>query len=203
MVYGDTDSNYIHFPHLKTSQESWDFAELVATEVSELFPKPIKLEFEAVIYWRFFILTKKRYMYKSCLRDGVVGEKIGKKGVLLARRDSSVFVRTLYEDIIKMIFNKATKNDILYYILGELNKLCSNSLDYKKFVITKSVGNTDNLEPVMVKNEKGVAVMMMGDYKVPKLPDDPTERAEQLVKKDATSELEYYEKCLPHKSVGS
>jgi len=197
LVYGDTDSNYIHFPHLKTSEESWDFAELVATEVSELFPKPIKLEFEAVIYWRFFILTKKRYMYKSCLRDGVVGDKIGKKGVLLARRDSSVFVRNLYEDIIKMIFNKKSKEDILFFILEELNKMCSNTLDYKKFVITKSVGSTDNLTPVVVKNEKGEECMMMGDYKVPKLPLDVDERKEQLDKKGATTDLEYYEKCLP------
>jgi DNA polymerase elongation subunit (family B) len=197
LVYGDTDSNYIHFPHLKSSEESWDFAELVATEVSELFPKPIKLEFEAVIYWRFFILTKKRYMYKSCLRDGVVGEKIGKKGVLLARRDTSVFVRNLYEDIIKMIFNKASKDDILYFILQELNKMCSNTLDYKKFVITKSVGSTENLLPTLVKNEKGVESMMMGDYKVPKLPLDEKERAEQLEKKEATTEQDYYEKCLP------
>jgi DNA polymerase elongation subunit (family B) len=197
LVYGDTDSNYIHFPHLKTAQEAWDFAELVATEVSELFPKPIKLDFEAVIYARFFILTKKRYMYKSCGRDGVVGEKIGKKGVLLARRDTSVFVRNLYEDIIKMIFNNVTKNDIIYFILQELNKLCSNSLDYKKFVITKSVGSTENLLPTLVKNEKGVECLMMGDYKVPKLPMDAKERAEQLEKKSATTEQEYYEKCLP------
>lgn len=197
LVYGDTDSNYIHFPHLKTAQESWDFAELVAEEVSELFPKPIKLDFEAVIYSRFFILTKKRYMYKSCGRDGVVGEKIGKKGVLLARRDSSVFVRTLYEDVIKKIFNRVSKEDILYYILEELNKLCSNSLDYKKFVITKSVGNTDDLTPTLVKNEKGVDVLMMGDYKVPKLPTDPIEKAEQMEKKGATSEIDYYKKCLP------
>lgn len=197
LVYGDTDSNYIHFPHLKTAQEAWDFAELVATEVSELFPKPIKLDFEAVIYARFFILTKKRYMYKSCGRDGIVGDKIGKKGVLLARRDTSVFVRNLYEDIIKMIFNNVTKNDILYFILQELNKLCSNSLDYKKFVITKSVGSTENLLPTLVKNEKGVECMMMGDYKVPKLPMDAKERAEQLDKKNATTEQEYYEKCLP------
>lgn len=197
LVYGDTDSNYIHFPHLKTPEESWDFAELVASEVSELFPKPIKLDFEAVIYWRFFILTKKRYMYKSCQRDGVVGDKIGKKGVLLARRDSSVFVRNLYEDVIKMIFFKKQKDEILFYIIEELNKLCSNSLDYKKFVITKSVGNTDNLVPTLVKDEKGVEHMMMGDYKVPKLPTDLNERAEQLEKKSATTDNEYYEKCLP------
>ncbi len=42
LVYGDTDSNYISFPHLKTAQESWDYAEHVAAEVSKLFPKPIK-----------------------------------------------------------------------------------------------------------------------------------------------------------------
>jgi DNA polymerase elongation subunit (family B) len=198
LVYGDTDSNYIHFPHLKTAQDSWDFAELVASEVSELFPKPIKLDFEAVIYWRFFILTKKRYMYKSCLRDGDVGEKIGKKGVLLARRDSSVFVRNLYEDVIKMVFKHTSKEDILYFILQELNRMFSNSVDYKKFVITKSVGSTENLVPVYVRDEVTKKdCLMMGDYKVPPLPLDEKERKEQIEKKEAVSEQEYYEKCLP------
>lgn len=198
LVYGDTDSNYIHFPHLKTAQDSWDFAELVASEVSELFPKPIKLDFEAVIYWRFFILTKKRYMYKSCLRDGDVGEKIGKKGVLLARRDSSVFVRNLYEDVIKMVFKHTSKEDILYFILQELNRMFSNSVDYKKFVITKSVGSTENLVPTYVKDEiTKKDCLMMGDYKVPPLPLDEKERKEQIEKKDAVSEQDYYEKCLP------
>jgi DNA polymerase elongation subunit (family B) len=42
LVYGDTDSNYIHFPKLKTAHESWDHAEMVAEQVSKLFPKPIK-----------------------------------------------------------------------------------------------------------------------------------------------------------------
>ena len=57
-----TDSNYIHFPHLKTAKETWDYAEKVSQEVSMLFPKPIKLEFEAVIYWR---LTNKVKSLKS------------------------------------------------------------------------------------------------------------------------------------------
>ena len=37
------NSNYISFPHLKTAQESWDYAEKVADEVSALFPPPINL----------------------------------------------------------------------------------------------------------------------------------------------------------------
>ena len=101
-----TDSNYISFPHLKTTQECWDYAEKVATEVSALFPPPISLAFEEAIYDQFLILSKKRYMYTSCGRDGVVGNKIGKRGVILARRDNSVFVRTLYEQVIDKIFKQ-------------------------------------------------------------------------------------------------
>ena len=66
-------------------------------------------------------------MYKSCGRDGVVDNKIGKKGVLLARRDNSVFIRNLYEKIIIKIFDNEDRDDILYFILQEFNKLCSNS----------------------------------------------------------------------------
>jgi len=195
-----TDSNYIHFPQLKTAQETWDHAEMVANEISKLFPKPIKLEFEAVIYWRFFILTKKRYMYKSCGEDGVIDKKVGKKGVLLARRDTSVFVRNLYEQIIMKIFNSEDRDDILYYILEQINKLFSNSFPYKDFVVTKSVGSTHNMECVPHLDSGGKPIpnkMKIGDYIVPKLPTDKKEREEQLKKKNAETEKEYYEKCLP------
>jgi DNA polymerase elongation subunit (family B) len=197
LVYGDTDSNYIHFPHIKSAEESWDYAETVAAEVSNLFRKPIKLEFEATIYWRFFILTKKRYMYRQCGRDGQVGNKIGKKGVLLARRDSSIFVRELYEQIIAKIFDRQDRYEILNFLLDEFNKLCSNSIDYKKFIITKSVGDTNNMETNMVIDDSGKTNMMIGDYKVPLLPTNESEKIEQLKKKEANSEEEYYRKCLP------
>ena len=41
LIYGDTDSNYVHFPHLKTAEESWDYACKVAEEISKMFPPPI------------------------------------------------------------------------------------------------------------------------------------------------------------------
>ena len=75
----------------------------VASEVTKLFPAPIELEFEEEIYKFFFILSKKRYMYRKCLRDGVTDNKIGKKGVLLARRDNSKFVRDVYEAVVSQI----------------------------------------------------------------------------------------------------
>ena len=195
LVYGDTDSNYISFPHLKTAQESWDYAEHVAAEVSKLFPKPISLAFEEAIYWQFFILTKKRYMYRACGRNGIVDKKIGKKGVLLARRDNASLIRTIYEKVIGMIFDHVPRDDILYYLIDQMNKICSNSIEYKEYIITKAVGDTNNMMLEPIPEEKGKA--NIGNYKVSILPKSGTEREKQLKLKDAENEEEYYKKCLP------
>ena len=227
LVYGDTDSNYIHFPHLKTAEESWDHAEYVADEVSKLFPAPIRLEFECAIYWRFYILTKKRYMYTKCLRDGVVSKKIGKKGVLLSRRDTSVFIRNIYEELVTKIINREDRDEVLYYLLERFNKLCSNvspventviidewsnlKEKYGNFVVTKSVGDTANMTIVPFVNEKGKNMVQIGDYKTKALPhnvltdndyrrlksDNKDEVDDELNKKEADSVAEYYHKCLP------
>lgn len=204
LIYGDTDSNYITFPHIKTAQELWDYSLKVANEVSQIFPSPIKLEFEEEIYDFFFILSKKRYMYRKCLRDGVVDKKIGKKGVLLARRDNSKFVRDVYESVINQIADNVSRDDILYSIINELNQMFSLYKPYTDFIITKSVGDYGHLkyensdeEYTIITNEKGVKQVKLGDYVVPLLPTDETERAKQLLNKKATNEKDYYIKCLP------
>jgi len=179
LIYGDTDSNYVMFPHLdgKPASELWDYCEYVAKEVSKLFPEPINLAYEEVIYKRFLILTKKRYMYLACDRNGVVSNKVGKKGVLLARRDNSQFIRTLYGDIIMKLFNKYDKDQLLYDLLQDMNKLCGAAYPSKDFVVTKAVGAIE-------------------DYKIKPLPDDPEKRQKRLDDLNCT-EAEYATKCLP------
>jgi DNA polymerase elongation subunit (family B) len=197
LVYGDTDSNYVVFPHLQTSQENWDYAIHVSKEVSKLFPPPIKLEFENAIYWRFFILTKKRYMYQKCGRDGIIEDHIGKKGVLLARRDNSMFIRIIYEKVINMIFNKQHRDEILSYIIEEINKLCSHFYSYKDFVVTKSVSDHGDGKVVPFIDEKGKKKGKMGNYKVTLLSNDKKERDRQFKLKDCSNEKDYYIRCLP------
>jgi DNA polymerase elongation subunit (family B) len=197
LIYGDTDSNYIVFPELKTAAENWDYAEHVASEVTKLFPAPIKLEFEEEIYWRFFILTKKRYMYKKCYRDGIVDPKIGKKGVLLARRDNSMFIRNAYETLIMMVFNRSTKKDILLYVLDIINKLCSHFYSYKDFVVTKSIGSHGDGHVFPFINEKGKKKGKMGDYIVPLLSTEDKERNRQFKLKNCKNAEDYYIHCLP------
>ena len=197
LIYGDTDSNYIHFPHLTGAQETWDYALYVASEVTKLFPKPIELEFEEEIYSFFFILSKKRYMYRKCLRDGVVDKKIGKKGVLLARRDNSKFIRDTYETVISKIADDVPRDDILYYVNNQINELCAGVKPISDFVVTKSIGDSGGLIPEAFVNEKGVKKAKVGDYTVPILSNDKKEREEQLAKKGADSVDEYYLLCLP------
>mgnify|MGYP003776041067 CR=1 FL=1 len=191
------NSNYIVFPHLETAAENWDHALHVATEMTKMFPAPICLEFENEIYWRFFILTKKRYMYKKCMRDGVVDEKIGKKGVLLARRDNSMFIRNAYETLIMMVFNRKTREEILFYIIDIINKLCSHFYSYKDFIVTKSIGSHGGGQVVPFINEKGQKKGKMGDYTVPLLSTEPKERERQFKLKNCNNAKDYYTHCLP------
>jgi len=198
LVYGDTDSNYIHFPLLKTAQETWDHALFVAAELTKMFPAPIVLEFEEEIYAFFLILSKKRYMYRKCLRDGVVDMKIGKKGVLLARRDNSKFVRDVYERVVEMIADNFTKEDVIDYLLNELNIMCSACRPPADFVVTKAVGDCGNLE---VNESEGVdekGKVKVGEYKVPNLPPEGSNGfIEALEKKGAINKEEYYLLCMP------
>jgi DNA polymerase elongation subunit (family B) len=200
LVYGDTDSNYIHFPHLKTAAETWDYALYVAAELTKMFPPPIELEFEQEIYDFFFILTKKRYMYRKCLRDGVVDKKIGKKGVLLARRDNSKFVKDVYEGVIIKIADNVPKQEILNYVTDEITMMCSGGKPITDFIVTKAVGDSGGLEAKPFENEKGQMKAKVGDYTTPLLPSarkEPQLYEDELKKKGATSAEEFYRLCLP------
>lgn len=197
LIYGDTDSNYVHFPHLETAEESWDYAVKVADEISKLFPPPIKLEFESVIYWLYLIVKKKKYMSTKCKRDGKIDKEIDVKGLVMARRDNPLLVRTLFGKVGKMIFDKIERKEVEYFIIQELNRICSNSVEKKEYVVSKSIKNTDEMNLVPFKDEKGKMKGKIGDYIVPLLPKGEKERAKQFKLKDVDNEKDYYEKCLP------
>jgi len=202
LVYGDTDSNYINFPHMegKSDEELWEWSEYVAEEITKLFPAPLKLEFEGEIYTFFFILTKKRYMYRKVTQeDGklVYNDSIGKKGVLLARRDNSKFVRDIYEGVINRIADNINCNDILLWILDEINSMFSGCKPHTDFVVTKSVGCSGELDAIPFENEKGQKKAKVGDYTVPLLSQNKIEREEQLKNKGVDNSKDFYLRSLP------
>ena len=136
-------------------------------------------------------------MYKKCLKDGVVDEKIGKKGVLLARRDNAVIIRSIYENVMMKVFNKENKDDIMYYVITEFNKICSHYYPHTEFIITKAVGSPGDYQVIPFINDKGKKKGKMGDYTVPLLSNEVTERTRQFKLKNCSNATDYYTRCLP------
>lgn len=201
LVYGDTDSNYVTYAHMqgRSPEELWDYAVKTADEISAQFPDPIKLEFEEAIYTKFLILTKKRYLYRASSRSGEEKKSIGSKGVVSNRRDNSIFIRQMYEDVIACIFENDSFNNIqtkvFSTIRNKIDQMFSNKLPVEHFVITKTAGDYGDLKPSSpFVDEKGVEKVMLGQYKS-KILSDELRIAEEI----STSEQEraWYLSKLP------
>lgn len=85
VVYGDTDSLFIHFPG-RSKEEAFDLGKEIADSVTNMNPKPMKLKFEKV-YYPCILQTKKRYvgyMYEHKDQEVPV---FNAKGTETVRRD--------------------------------------------------------------------------------------------------------------------
>jgi DNA polymerase elongation subunit (family B) len=198
IILSDTDSVYSVFKHLgRDTRALWEYAEKISDDISAMFPPPMRLEFEGFIYWRLLTLTKKRYISLKCDKEGTVCPNLEKKGVILQRRDNSKFVRDVYQKMVMNIFNRVDKDEVLDQIVEDANLMYANVINAKDYIITKSVGDCGHgaasIEPVPGKPTK----VKLGGYTVPKLVADGKKRADQLLLKNATTEDEYYERCLP------
>jgi DNA polymerase elongation subunit (family B) len=177
LIYGDTDSNYVNFPHLDNVDDIWKYAEKIEKEMVEekIFPGIMMLQFEKAIYSPFLILSKKRYVYYDLSKKS--DDKMGYKGIILARRDNSKFICELYKNLINLIFKNNTKEYIYEYIIDTCNKCCSSCISKQEFVMTKSVGNIEK-------------------YKIRDLPKDEEKKQKRLKTLKCTEE-NYKSKALP------
>ena len=180
IILKNTDSCYINFPQFKDekdAQDCYDFCINVENEMLSLFPRPMKLAYEDKIYWRFFILSKKRYMALQCDSKGKISDKIFKRGVVLTRRDNSKLLKKIYSELIMKIFRKDEKEEVLEYVRKSMTAMFEFTYKSEDFVITKSIGDIE-------------------DYKIRDLPEDEKKRAKRL-KELNCEEKDYKTKSLP------
>lgn len=121
VVYGDTDSAMIQFPHLKTLAEIFAVCKEISAHTRRIFPAPMSLEFEGKIYKKFLILSKKRYIAIECNSLGIESKKRTEKGVLLSRRDNCNLTRMPYSTIATMIFNTIVPFPNFYFFTKVIN----------------------------------------------------------------------------------
>ena len=193
MIVKNTDSNYVMFPHLTDLKEIWEHSVKVSEEVSKRFPEPMRLEFEEHIYARYLILSKKRYLYFTVSPDGHMSTKIENKGVLLKRRDNSKVIRDIYEDVIRMVLNRTLEIDLISKFLRYVDLLYVKQPQIEDFAMSKSVKGIENFI-ISIRDSK---TLQYGDYVVPRLKDNPVDRAMQLEEKHARNEQEFYQAHLP------
>jgi DNA polymerase elongation subunit (family B) len=156
LIYGDTDSLYFSLPQYTKIEQVKDFYQTcqeMEKIVSDQFPRPIKFAFEEHIYYRFYILSKKRYLTLNCDTDGNIDKEVSSKGVLLSRRDNSEFIRSMYRDCVMAAFYRKTIDEVVYIALEYVKKVLTGQIKPKELSISKSVGN-------------------VGDYKIKLLPED-------------------------------
>jgi len=159
LIYGDTDSIYVHFPGIHDAKTLWEHACRVEGNLLSLFPRPMKLAFEEKIYKQFLILTKKRYMALTCDDSGSIDKKLTIRGVLLARRDNCSWARKFYERIVRSLMDGRTEQEILQEVADEVLAIFHRRVPVSHLVITKLVGS---------------------DYVVAPLPSDPKKRAKRI-----------------------
>jgi len=148
VVYGDTDSVMVKFgvPDVATAMK---MGEEAATEVTKLFPNPVRLEFEKV-YFPYLLMNKKRYagMYWTNPHNF---DKMDAKGIETVRRDNCALVRQVVSTVLRKILMERSVGEAVAYTKRVIADLLQNKLDISLLVITKALGKSANSEGYTAK----------------------------------------------------
>ena len=160
-----------------------------------LFPPPLAMEFEKAM--RLLVLRKKKYAAYLVGKSGkfktedirdkrgkVIGQKMAilKRGIVLARRDNSAFLRKTYTDLMTMILDKKPIEDALSVIITAINRLRNNEVPYRDLAIIRELGGNYKSPSYFMK--------VFGDYlrRVGKLV-NPGDRLDFVIVEDPDATL--------------
>ncbi len=99
VVYGDTDSLFVHLPG-KTKDQAFRFGNEMAEAVTAVNPKPVKLKFEKV-YTKCLLMAKKRYVGFKLESIDEKEPVFDAKGIETVRRDGFPAQQKMVETVIK------------------------------------------------------------------------------------------------------
>ncbi|GFO03605.1 DNA polymerase zeta catalytic subunit-like [Plakobranchus ocellatus] len=145
VVYGDTDSLFIHFPG-RSKDEAFTLGHEIADAVTAMFPSPMKLKFEKV-YLPCVLQTKKRYvgfMYESPDQKDPVYDA---KGIETVRRDSCSAVSKILERSIKVLFSTHDLSRVREYVTRQLHKLLEGKVSVLDLIFAKEFRGSLGYKP--------------------------------------------------------
>ena len=147
VVYGDTDSLFIHLEG-RTREQAFSIGEEIAEAITKANPRPIKLKFEKV-YHPCVLLAKKRYVgFKYESRDQKEPE-FDAKGIETVRRDGTPAEQKIEEKALKILFQTSDLSQVKEYFLDQCTKIMEGRVSIQDFLFAKEVklGNYSDLRP--------------------------------------------------------
>ncbi|KAK3216941.1 hypothetical protein GRF29_1g1479958 [Pseudopithomyces chartarum] len=137
VVYGDTDSLFIHLEG-RTREQAFSIGEEIAETITQANPRPIKLKFEKV-YHPCVLLAKKRYVgFKYESRDQKEPE-FDAKGIETVRRDGTPAEQKIEEKALKILFQTSDLSQVKEYFLNQCTKIMEGRVSIQDFLFAKEV----------------------------------------------------------------
>lgn len=145
VVYGDTDSLFVHVPG-RNRAEAFRIGEEIVQAVTELNPHPVKLKLEKV-YQPCMLQTKKRYvgyMYETPDQQHPVYEA---KGIETVRRDGCPAVAKMLEKVLRLLFETQDVSQIKQYVCRQFTKLLSGRANLQDLIFAKEFRGLNGYKP--------------------------------------------------------
>ncbi|OAA60130.1 DNA-directed DNA polymerase, family B, multifunctional domain protein [Cordyceps fumosorosea ARSEF 2679] len=137
VVYGDTDSLFIHLKG-RTKDQAFDIGNEIAAEITKMNPRPMKLKFEKV-YLPCVLQTKKRYVgYMYETRDQAA-PVFDAKGIETVRRDGTPAEQKIEEKALRLLFETADLSQIKAYFQAQCAKIMRGAVSVQDFCFAREV----------------------------------------------------------------
>jgi len=137
VVYGDTDSLFIHLKG-RTKDEAFEIGEEITAAITAANPQPIKLKFEKV-YHPCVLLAKKRYVGFKYEHKNQKEPDFDAKGIETVRRDGTPAEQKIEEKALKLLFRTADLSQVKSYFQEQCAKIMQGRISIQDFLFAKEV----------------------------------------------------------------
>jgi DNA polymerase zeta len=139
VVYGDTDSLFIHLPG-RTKSAAFAIGRAISDEITGLSPKGVVLKFEKV-YLPCILLSKKRYVGYMYEDEKQLEGHLDAKGIEMVRRDQCPATCKMQEKILRILFTSKDVTSVKAYVLEQFRKMHEglDKIPLKEFIFSKEV----------------------------------------------------------------
>lgn len=184
VVYGDTDSVFIHLEGC-SFERAFKIGREIVDSVTRVNPYPVKLKFEKV-YHPCVLQAKKRYVGAMYETPDQPTFGFDAKGIETVRRDGCPAVAKTLEKCLRMLFTSADLSPIKAYVQRQFRKILEGRVSIQDLMIAKEV--------------------KMGNYSEKGIPPPGAWLSAKLMEEDPRAEPQYGQRvpyCVAHTGPSS